>query len=180
MNGADFVPFDPNLVTFIRRVLSVAETGKPDWDPGATYFYNDGPNKRNQATLSIGFTASGNLKAVLKRYVEKGGSFAAQFAPFISVLPGNLLGNNKDFAKLCRQAATDPLFKEKKPVAGGNEKVWIKDYLNARKKWLAKHSNKILQGTVYRVNCFLSELTRDNWNLDKSPIVMHGTSVHAA
>jgi chitosanase len=71
-------------------------------------------------------------------------------------------------------------FTEKKPVAGGSEKRWISDYLHARKKWLAGHSNTILRGTVYRANCFLAELARDNWNLEKSPVVMNGVRIELA
>jgi chitosanase len=226
---AQLIPFDPGLVSFIRRILSVAETGKPEWDAGATYFYNDGPGGKNQATLSIGFTASGNLKKVLQRYIEKSGLFAAQFSPYVALLPGNLLPNNKEFARTCREAGADPLFKEiqtecfedfymapaftwaakygfslplsylviadsflhsgsmldflmnsfseKKPSAGGNEKKWIKDYLDARRKWLANHSNKILNATVYRADCYVKELVTGNWDLGTDSVAMHGTKV---
>lgn len=225
----ELVPFDPALVSFIRRILSTAETGKPEWDSGATYFYNDGPGGKNQATLSIGFTASGNLKKVLERYIAANGIFAARFAPFAALLPGNLLPNNKEFAKACQEAAADPLFKqvqeecfeefylkpafvwarkyefvwplsylviadsflhsgsmlpflmdsftERKPFAGGSEKIWIEAYLNARKQWLANHSNKILNATVYRANCYLIELAKGNWDLSSGSLVMNGTTV---
>jgi chitosanase len=214
---------------YMRRVLSVAETGKERWDPGACFFYNDGPNQKNQATLSIGFTASGNLIRVLEMYVGRNGAHAAKFQRFISLLrSGNLLPKNSDFAKACKDAAADPIFRqvqeecfesmymspaftwaksngftfelsflviadsylhsgsmlaflmakfpEKKPVAGGNEKVWIKSYLDARKAWLAGHTNKILNGTVYRANAYLSSLAKGDWNLEQ-PIVMHGTTI---
>jgi chitosanase len=230
MNAEPIVPFDPARVDFIRRTLSVAETGKPEWDPGVVYFYDDGPRGKRQATLSIGFTASGNLKKVLQRYIQRMGAFGTQFTPYFSILPGNLLADNKEFAKLCREAASDREFKqvqiecfteiylepafrwasknafalplsylviadsylhsgsmldflmnsfaEKKPAAGGNEKKWIKDYLDARRKWLANHSNKILQNTVYRVDCYLQEIASGNWELVDS-LVMNGTEVAA-
>jgi chitosanase len=232
--SADFVPFDPGLVSFIRRILSVAETGKADWNPSAVYIYSDDNRfspPRKQVTLSIGFTeGGGNLKKVLQRYVEKGGALAASFAGYLPTLGGAAtLANDSKFIGLLKEAGKEsvmveaqsecfdalylgpafawakkhgfslPLsflviadsflhsgsmlpflmnsFAEKKPVDGGDEKKWIKAYLDARKKWLAGHSNKILQGTVYRANCFLEELTRDNWTLATSPIVMHGTKV---
>jgi hypothetical protein len=71
---------------FIRRVLSVAETGKPQWDASAVYIYADDNRfnpPRRQITLSIGFTEGGNLKKVLERSAEIGGEFHVQLAPFL-------------------------------------------------------------------------------------------------
>lgn len=84
------VPFDPALVSFIRRILSVAETDRVEWNPGAVYVYADDnrfKRPRKQITLSIGFTeGGGNLKKVLQRYVGKGRKLAAQFAPYLPTL----------------------------------------------------------------------------------------------
>jgi chitosanase len=68
-------------------------------------------------------------------------------------------------------------FSEIPPVKGGNEKTWIKQYVDARHKWLATHSNKILQGTVYRTQCFKREIARDNWDLSQAPINANGVKV---
>jgi chitosanase len=67
-------------------------------------------------------------------------------------------------------------FPERKPAAGGDEKVWITEYLNARKNWLAGHSNRLLNATVYRANCYLIEVAKGNWDL-LTPVVMNGVSV---
>lgn len=224
-----FVPFDPALVDYIRRILSVAETDKPEWDPSAVYKYNDGPNQSPQWTLSIGFTEmGGNLKVVLERYLELGGTLAVQFAPYLAVMghkhitdPGfktllqeagkepamvqaqheifdeKYLGPAFEWAK--RFGFTQPLsflviadsflhsgsmlgflmnkFPEKKPVDGGSEESWIDAYLHARREWLANHSNRLLRGTIYRVDCYAREIARNNWDLAKAPIDMHGTMV---
>lgn len=58
-------------------------------------------------------------------------------------------------------------FPESPPVRGGEEKVWIEQYLNTRKSWLETHSRPILRKTVYRVNNMLAAIKDDNWNLDK-------------
>jgi chitosanase len=71
-------------------------------------------------------------------------------------------------------------FPEKKPSAGGDSKKWIAAYTNARKDWLANHSNRILRNTVYRCNCFLAQIDKNNWNLEETPVVMHGTPVNYA
>jgi chitosanase len=214
----------------MRRVLSVAETGQERWPAGEVYFYNDGPNGKNQATLSIGFTAGGgNLLKVLEHYIERNGKQAEKFQKFVRALKsGDLLGRNQEFSTVCKAAAPDPVFRsvqeddfekfymapafkwaetngftlelsylviadsflhsgsmlphlmnsfaEPKPAKGGDEKVWIESYLKARRNWLANHSNRILNPTVYRANAYLSALSQGNWNLD-SAIVMNGTVV---
>jgi chitosanase len=221
---------------YIRRVLSVAETGKPEWDSGAVYVYQDDNRfkpARRQITLSIGFTeGGGNLKKVLERYISEGGVLAADIKPFTVRLGdfdrGSLAGNEA-FIGLLKAAGKDPvmqqvqrdrfnvmylepairwgeqhgftldlsflviadsflhsgsmlgflmaIFPEKKPNAGGDEKKWIRAYLDARAEWLRNHSNRILRKTVYRAECFMREADKDNWNLDQGPLVMNGTTV---
>ena len=216
-------------VDFMRRVLSVAETGRERWLPGEVFYYNDGPGHKIQATLSIGFTSSGNLVAVLVHYIERNGIHADKFHKFVTLLKsGNLLPKNAEFTAACKTAANDPLFMsvqeedfekfymgpafkwaetngfvlelsflviadsflhsgsmlpslmnkfpEKKPAAGGDEKIWIESYLKARSDWLANHSNKILNKTVYRANAYLTSLTKGDWNLEQ-PIVMNGQKI---
>ena len=222
---------EPSTVSLIRRVLSVAECGKPVWDPGQTFVYNDGTGGRKQCTLSVGFTADGgNLRKMLEHYVEVGGKFAEQFKHWITALEQNDPLTNPSFRELCRKAGReDPLFMEaqeqafdqyylgpafkwaeqygfkeplslmviadsflhsgsmrpqlvnafaeKKPSAGGNERIWIEEYLKARKNWLANHSNQLLRNTVYRANCYLDEVAKGNWGLDQGELVMNGTRV---
>lgn len=67
-------------------------------------------------------------------------------------------------------------FSEKKPSMGGDEKVWIKEYLDTRREWLAGHSKKILRTTVYRPDFFLTQMKRNNWNLD-CPLTAHDVEV---
>jgi chitosanase len=226
-------PFDPKYIAFIRRILSVAETGKPVWDPAAVYVYGDGKGGRKQCTLSIGFTADGgNLTKVLERYVA-GGAYGPQLAPHIAALKAGNSGTDSSFINLLKEIGKkDPLmmsvqeemfdklylgpafawaskhgftlplsylviadsflhsgsmldflmsrFPEKKPVAGGDSKAWIMAYTKARKDWLANHSQQILRNTVYRCNCFLSQIDKQNWDLEETPVVMHGTPVNYA
>ncbi|PPD49369.1 MAG: peptidoglycan-binding protein [Methylobacter sp.] len=63
------------------------------------------------------------------------------------------------------------------PVKNGVEKDWIKQYVDTRHEWLSQHSKKILQGTIYRTQCFKNEIARDNWALAKVPIVANGVNV---
>jgi chitosanase len=231
-------PFDPKYVALIRRILSVAETDKAQWDPAAVYIYSDDNRftpARKQITLSIGFTEGGsNLKKVLQRYVELGGVFGAEFVAYLLTMgSGPSLSADSKFIGFLKQAGkedpimmqaqeemfdklylgpafawaskhgfTAPLsylviadsflhsgsmldflmsrFPEKKPVAGGDSKAWITAYTKTRKEWLAGHSNSLLHNTVYRCNCYLTQIDKKNWDLEETPVVMHGTPVNHA
>ena len=56
-------------------------------------------------------------------------------------------------------------FSEFPPNKGGNEEKWINDYVDVRHQWLKFHSNPLLQSTIYRTNCFKSQLASSNWDL---------------
>ena len=69
-------------------------------------------------------------------------------------------------------------FAEPVPAKGGDEKKWIQQYAKARHEWLAGHSKPILRKTIYRTNCYLGEIERNNWHLTVLPIRMNGVAVH--
>ena len=68
-------------------------------------------------------------------------------------------------------------FPESTPRNGGDEKIWISQYADARHAWLTNHSSQLLRNTVYRTSCFKSEIARNNWNLDLIPIRAHGVDI---
>jgi chitosanase len=70
-------------------------------------------------------------------------------------------------------------FPEAPPANGGNEKKWIQQYVVTRQNWLITHSNPDLHATVYRTRCFICEIDRDNWFLDRLPIETQGVRVSA-
>jgi chitosanase len=67
-------------------------------------------------------------------------------------------------------------FSELPPSHGGDEKAWVKAYVKTRHEWLANHSRKILQKTVYRTQCFLNQIKNDNWMLDQV-VIANGVRV---
>nr|AXT18263.1 chitosanase [uncultured bacterium] len=69
-------------------------------------------------------------------------------------------------------------FWEEPPVLGGSEKGWVRDYVQARHRWLATHRREILHKTTYRTACLAHEIARDNWHLDLLPIEVNGRLVH--
>ena len=60
---------------------------------------------------------------------------------------------------------------------GGNEKNWIKQYVTTRQHSLATASNPELHTTMYRTQCFIREIDKDNWALNKRPIEIQGVKV---
>jgi chitosanase len=56
-------------------------------------------------------------------------------------------------------------FAEVPPAAGGEEKAWVKAYVEARQSWLANHSRVVLHGTVYRTHTLLAAINTGNWGL---------------
>lgn len=62
------------------------------------------------------------------------------------------------------------------PANGGQEKEWMENYVNARHNWLSKHSNTILQNTVYRTECFKEQIRNDNWDLSQR-VKAHGVII---
>jgi chitosanase len=123
-------PFDPKYTGFIRRILSVAETGEPVWDPAAVYKYNDGPEGSPQWTLSIGFTElGGNLKKLLQRYEELNGVFAAELAPYMAVMGSKHLADPEFRTLLQKAGREDPLMMQ------AQEEMFDKLYLGPAFEW---------------------------------------------
>lgn len=58
-------------------------------------------------------------------------------------------------------------FAARPPKFGGDEKTWITQYTDARHNWLKYHKRKILNGTVYRTNCFKEQIKNNNWDLEQ-------------
>lgn len=68
-------------------------------------------------------------------------------------------------------------FPESSPKNGGDEKIWISQYVDARNSWLATNSSQLLRNTIYRTACLKSEIVRNNWDLDILPIRAHGVDI---
>ncbi|WP_276134562.1 chitosanase [Polluticoccus soli] len=62
------------------------------------------------------------------------------------------------------------------PVRGGDEKTWIKQYVDTRHEWLRTHPNKILNNTIYRTTCFKKQMQDNNWDLAK-PVKANGVLI---
>jgi len=68
-------------------------------------------------------------------------------------------------------------FSAKIPSVGGDERKWIESYCIVRKDWLANHSRKILNKTVYRVNFMLDCIEAGDWNLAQPEYRANGVKI---
>ncbi len=69
-------------------------------------------------------------------------------------------------------------FPERTPKNGGNEKIWISQYVDTRQAWLTTHSSQLLRTTVYRTSCLKIEIARNNWDLSMLPIRAHDVDIY--
>ncbi len=67
-------------------------------------------------------------------------------------------------------------FSEVPPAKGGDEKAWVKSYVDTRRAWLANHSNKVLRNTVYRMDTMQACIKAENWDLS-SPYKANGKTI---
>lgn len=70
-------------------------------------------------------------------------------------------------------------FPERTPLNGGDEKAWVKAYVDTRHHWLENHGNLLLRKTIYRTQCFKEQLQADNWSL-QADVVIRGLRVVGA
>jgi chitosanase len=68
-------------------------------------------------------------------------------------------------------------FAELTPKKGGDEKAWIRAYVEVRDRWLTTHSNPDLRPSAYRTRDLLREIKGGNWDLAHLPILANGVRV---
>lgn len=67
-------------------------------------------------------------------------------------------------------------FPELPPVKGGDEKAWVRAYVNARRGWLSANKNALVQKTVYRMDAFNEMIKAGNWSLT-TPTAVRGVKI---
>ncbi len=68
---------------------------------------------------------------------------------------------------------------QKGTLAQVGEKAWLANYVQARRDWLAGHSNTLLRKTVYRMDAFARLIDLGQWAL-ALPLVVRGQEISAA
>jgi len=51
------------------------------------------------------------------------------------------------------------------PAKGGDEKVWIEEYVRVRRQWLVSRG-KPLSNTIYRADFFIVQMKKGNWDFN--------------
>ncbi len=64
------------------------------------------------------------------------------------------------------------LFPELPPSADGDEKTWTTAYVKTRRNWLANYEVEAVRETVYRMDAFLKMIADNNWDLNKSVVIL--------
>jgi len=62
------------------------------------------------------------------------------------------------------------------PSRGGDEVLFIKQYLQAREDWLKSNANPLVQKTVYRMDAFQILVDNNFWNL-QTPLTVRGVKI---
>ncbi len=68
-------------------------------------------------------------------------------------------------------------FPEMPPARGGDEQVWIRQYVDVRHGWLRTHHRPAVRASIYRTRDLAREIARANWDLAVLPILANGVPV---
>ena len=63
------------------------------------------------------------------------------------------------------------------PDNGGDEEIWINEYVIARREWLATHPRKLLHNTVYRMDFMIDRIKNGDWDLTQSPLIANDVKI---
>jgi chitosanase len=68
-------------------------------------------------------------------------------------------------------------FPERPPSQGGDEKTWIRQYVDVRHIWLTNNDNPDVRPSSYRTRDLKREIARGNWDLSLLPFMANGVAV---
>jgi chitosanase len=123
------------IKTLVQRVLNAAETGTADGKYHDISIFADGKGGTRQITYGKSQTTEqGHLVELIRMYCDKGGAFAAQFAPYLPLIGVKPLVDDSHFKNLLvRAAKEDPLMKE------AQDEFFDKVYWTPAFKWFTEH-----------------------------------------
>jgi len=110
MHTTNITPEQKNLM---RKIINCFENGRTETDYSSIYIYKDGPNDIRALTLGFGLTEYGNLKTLIKNYIDAAGVFAEDFRKYVNLIGRIPLTDNKAFIELLvKSAKLDPIFRQ--------------------------------------------------------------------
>lgn len=119
----------------IERVINAFETGSADGNYGAISIYADGPHDIRQITYGRSQTTEyGNLRVLVQKYVDVGGTHSEALRPYVDRVGGTPLTEDAQFKTLLRQAGRQD------PVMRSVQDAFFDDaYFNPAMKWADAH-----------------------------------------
>lgn len=121
----------PSQKSLIERVINTAETGRPDGNYAAISIYADGPHNIRQITYGRSQTTEyGNLRKLVKMYVEAKGTYSDQLTKYVDMLGSIPLTDDTEFKTLLKDAGKkDPVMQKVQ------DKFFEETYFNPAMKW---------------------------------------------
>ncbi len=92
----------------IERVVNVFETGRPEGNYAAIAIFHDGPHDIRQITYGRSQTTEyGNLRELVRRYVEADGIYSEALEPYAEKVASVPLTDDREFKDLLRKAGRE-------------------------------------------------------------------------
>ncbi len=115
----------------IEQVINVFETGTPQGDYGAISIYADGPHDIRQITYGRSQTTEyGNLRELVKLYVEASGIHSASLTPYADKVGSTPLTDDIEFKRLLRSAGREDTVMQRT-----QDKFFARRYFEPAMKW---------------------------------------------
>lgn len=103
----------PSQRAVCERVINVFETGSVRGRYGAIAIFEDGPNDIRQITYGRSQTTEyGNLRELVRRYVEAGGTLSDALRPYVPLIGRTALVDDPGFKDLLRRGGEDPVMQQ--------------------------------------------------------------------
>jgi kumamolisin len=121
----------PSQRLVCERIINVFETGSIRGDYGNISIFHDGPHRIRQVTYGRAQTTEyGNLRELVDMYVNAGGLFSSQLAPFVPLIGRTALVDNDEFKTLLHRAGRED------PVMAQTQDVFFeRRYFQPALKW---------------------------------------------
>jgi chitosanase len=129
----------------IEQVVNVFETGTPRGDYGNISIYEDGPQNIRQITYGRAQTTEfGNLRELVKKYVEAGGWNSEELRPYLALIGLAPLVDDERFKDLLQEAGReDPIMRRVQ------DEFFDERYFQPAMKWAADEGFELpLSGLV--------------------------------
>jgi chitosanase len=126
-----------DVKTKIEQIVNYFESGSKNGDYSCISLYEDGPNQIKQITYGKSQTTEwGNLRDLIKMYINNGGEYATFFTSYVDTIGVNSLVGNRNFISFLKRASEDPIMRSTQ------DEFFDKHYWQPAKAWYEKNGFK--------------------------------------